>query len=1128
MRRRTIPLTLVAALVWASGPAAEPPVDREQAYRASNRGVALLEQFRHDDAAKAFGRALELDPKLLLARINLAIALYNVPDLPGAEREATAALAAGEAPQPHYILGLIARSQSRVDEAEAHFRKVLEADPLDVGALVNVGQVRMQRRQFAEAAAQFRAAVEAEPYNTTAVYNLGLALTRSGQVDEGRRTMERFQALREAGYGTVLGQTYPDQGHYAEALPSTGAEADLVDPKTPAVRFVDATGHTLPPPAAEGDETPPAASAAPLFPAVLFDWDGDGDLDLFDLRPRSQRLYRYDGARMVDATREARLDPAAGGAGALAADFDTDGRVDLLVFGPQGLRLLRNGENGFADVTGASGLPAGIGSVGAAAFADFDHDGDVDLFLGSRPGASRLFRNAGSGVFADATAAAGLSAEAATIGLVPTDFDNRRDMDLLQVAKDQAPRLFRNLRDGTFRDVAADSKLPAAAAYSAVAAGDVNKDGFTDFFFGIAGAPDVLALSDGKTRFVPSPAPSSSSGTTAAQFLDYDNDGLLDLVAVSPRGARALRNLGSSWADVTANAMPEAARVAGAAFASGDVDGDGDTDLVLRLPSKALRVWRNDGGEKSRSLAVHLAGRVSNRSGVGAKVEVYAGSLRQKLETSAATPPVAPVDVVFGLGRREQADAVRVLWPSGTLQTELVEPEASARRAAARLEVKELDRKPSSCPYLYAWDGSRFQFVTDFMGGSEMGYWVGPGAYNHADPDEYVRLSDAQLVPRDGRYEIRVTNELEEVLFADRFSLLAVDHAADVEVYPNEGMVSPMPTFRLYTVRGLRPPASAVDDHGHDVLERLLRVDRLFPDDFGLHRIRGYADEHTLTLDLGAEADVILLTGWTDYAFSSDTVAAHQAGLAMHPPELQAQDERGAWKTVMTIGIPVGRPQTVLVNLAGKWLGPSRMVRIVTNMRIYWDEARTGVAVNDADARLQEVPLSPLRMDLRERGFSAEVTADGHDRLSFDYQRVSWQSPWKLVPGRYTRPGDVRELLETTDDLFVISRPGDEIALSFAALPPPAAGRRRTFLLYADGFSKEMDINSATPDAIGPLPFHGMSRYPYAPPEAYPMTEARREVLERYTTRIVRSPLPPLETTREARVPGPSAPETAR
>ena len=190
-----------------------------------------------------------------------------------------------------------------------------------------------------------------------------------------------------------------------------------------------------------------------------------------------------------------------------------------------------------------------------------------------------------------------------------------------------------------------------------------------------------------------------------------------------------------------------------------------------------------------------------------------------------------------------------------------------------------------------------------------MGYWEAPGKRNHPDPDEYVRIRGDQLKERDGRYELRVTNELEEVLYVDRLQLVAVAHPAEVEVYPNEGMIDPpLPPFKLYTTRGAHAPRTAVDDHGHDVLSRIAKLDRQFPDDFALHKIRGYAEEHTLTLDLGEPnkaRTLLLLTGWTDYAFSSDNVAAHQSGLEMTPPALQVKDAQGQWQTVISnIGIP--------------------------------------------------------------------------------------------------------------------------------------------------------------------------------------------------------------------------------
>jgi len=289
-------------------------------------------------------------------------------------------------------------------------------------------------------------------------------------------------------------------------------------------------------------------------------------------------------------------------------------------------------------------------------------------------------------------------------------------------------------------------------------------------------------------------------------------------------------------------------------------------------------------------------------------------------------------------------------------------------------------------------------------------------------------------------------------------------------------------------------------------------MDRAYPDDFRRDRIRGYAEEHTLTLKTAEaptashhhEEMVLLLTGWTDYAWSSDNLAASQARKEMKLPALQVKNAHGEWQTVIdNIGIPVGRPQTVAVDLTGKFLSSSRDVRIVTNMRILWDQIL--VAKRDEASRANTTRIDPSQASLRWRGFSSEVTPDGREPYGYDYKRVSLFSPWKVMTGRYTREGDVRELLLQADDMFVISLPGDEISLSFDArkFPPLLPQWTRTFLLYSDGFSKEMDINSAVPDRVLPLPFHGMSAYPYPSRESYPMTPARQAYMDRYNTRVV-------------------------
>jgi hypothetical protein len=709
------------------------------------------------------------------------------------------------------------------------------------------------------------------------------------------------------------------------------------------------------------------------------------------------------------------------------------------------------------------------------------------------------------------------------VAIAPTDFDNRRDLDLLVVDAARQPLLFRNNRDGTFQDVAAARETGLAeaglAGRASAAIGDINKDDFPDVVFFGPNGESVFALSDGRDRFRASPAPEEMRGATTGQLVDYDNDGLLDLIAWSRAGGRVFRNLGARWTDVTGRAMPSASSVAPEnprGVAVGDLDGNGAADLVV-LAAGGLHALMNRGDPDRRSQRVQLKGRVSNRLGLGAKVQLRAGSLSARAETSAATPMAAPADVLFGLGGRSSADAVRVLWPSGILQSESV-PAPPSGPAAPPLLVEELDRKPSSCPFLFTWNGERFEFVTDFLGAGEMGYWEAPGVRSTPDPTEYVRIRGEQLQVRDGRLELRITNELEEALFLDRLRLHAIDHPSNLEVHPNEGMTSPPKDFRLFAVSDQWTPA-AVDDQGRDMTARIAAVDRTYPDGFPLEPIRGYAKPHALTLDLGAgiaqgrSAGVLLLTAWTDYAFSSDNVAASQAGLTHLAPALEVKDVRGQWRrAIEQIGLPVGRPQTIPVDLSGVLRKGEHVVRLVTSMRVYWDRVAVGrLAPNGGMAT---TTLDPATAVLQSRGFSAELRPDGAEPLVYDYSRVSRISPWKVMTGRYTREGDVRELVARSDDMFVIAAPGDELALQFdaRALPPPAQGRTRTFLLFADGYSKEMDINSATPDHVGPLPFHGMTGYPYPESERYPDSPEHRRYQDTFNTRAITKPVPALRS----------------
>ncbi len=1066
----------------------------ENAYRANNTGVGLLEQFKFDEAEKEFRRALEIKPDFNLAKINLAIALFNLKKLDEAKQAAREYLKIeNDSPHAFYILGLAARTENLADEALENFRKVLSFDKDDVGANVNAGQLLAQKRDYSEAIKYFETAYENEPFNLTAIYNLATSLQRSGEREKAAELLKKFQVLRDTSAGVNIGLNYLEQGKYAEAIASTGAENELVDNAAPRINFAGAGvsffGKTASIPKAEA--------------AALFDFDGDGVLDLMTVSGTKISLFQNVNGKFVEAKKTGDLSKVFGNTttAIVAGDFDNDLKNDVLIVGASNLNLFYNdGKGKFSDVTDAAKLTFKDApkNLKTAAFVDFDHDGDVDIFISGERGF--LFRNNNDGSFSDVGKAAKIDEKINANAVVPTDYNNTRDIDLLVVG-DRETELFSNRRDDTFKNVASDAGIDIGG--NAVASGDVNKDGFTDFFIGRADGESRIFISDGKGKFVKRKIADGKIAADAAQFFDFDNDGLLDLIMAEKTGVKIWRNVGNKWTE-----FKNRTKFSGAEkMLSADFDGDGDLDLMTFGASRALKIYRNDGGNKNNAETLDLQGRVSNKSGIGAKVLMRAGSLSQQLETYSASPMPASSDVHFGLGKRQTADSIRVLWSSGILQTETDFKDLQAAKNSDVLKIQEVDRKPASCPYLYTWDGGKFVFITDFLGGGEMGGWAGKDNYNYPDSDEYVRIAPDKLKAKDGFYELRVTNELEEVLYLDKVKLVAVEHDRNTEIFPNEGLGrSEVSKEIFYTASNLHAPLSAKNSNGEDVTQKIEKLDRVFYDDFKELPVRGYAETHSLTLDLDDRKNykgrtMLYLTGWTDYAFSSDNVRASQSGKSLFLPYLQVRNEKGEWQTVIeSIGISIGRPQTLPVDLTGKFPTDSREVRIVTNFRTFWDKIE--VDTSERIENLKTFELEPETANLRERGFSAEEKFGG--MIVPDYDKVSLASPWKNFAGKFTRTGDVGNLLEKIDDVFVIAKAGDEFVLRFKELPALPDNKVYTFLLFADGYSKEMDINSGSPDAVLPLPFKKMTKYPYGADEAFPMTDERRKIYDETLTRYNR------------------------
>jgi hypothetical protein len=420
------------------------------------------------------------------------------------------------------------------------------------------------------------------------------------------------------------------------------------------------------------------------------DYDNDGLTDLYVTAYGPNRLYRnLGGGRFEEVGRAAGVDSPRWGASAAFADVNADGLLDLYVAnyvdfdpkevpprgdpkrpcffrgsmvmcGPTGLKgsvdiLYRNnGDGTFSDVSSASGLRTDIGMFGLGlAVADYDRDGDTDIYVANDATPNQLYRNKGDGTFEEVAATMGVAygvdgIEAGSMGTAFGDYDGDGALDLLVTNfSHQSYQLFRQTPDGWFEDVTYPTGIYSLTFMSlgwATDFMDFDHDGWADLFF-LNGHvyPGVDAMQIGST------------------YLQRNH--LLRNVP-DPAGGRTFQEIG---AEAGAGFVQTRSHRAGGAF---DADRDGDLDLIAGVMDGPPALLRNDAGSgRGNWLALRLVGRAANRSAIGARVEVAVGG-RAQIRCTGTTSYMWSTEarVHFGLGEARQADSLTVHWPGGKSQ----------------------------------------------------------------------------------------------------------------------------------------------------------------------------------------------------------------------------------------------------------------------------------------------------------------------------------------------------------------------------------------------------------------------------------------------------------------------------
>ncbi|MBI3681407.1 MAG: VCBS repeat-containing protein [Acidobacteria bacterium] len=995
-------------------------------------------------------------------------------------------------------------------QAVEEFRKALDLAPDSLRERLNYGLALLRAGKTSEGAAEIRKAQAKDPKLPHTWFNLGIVHKKNGETEQAVRMFERMVQLvpEDAVSHYNLGALYKLENRLPEAL-AKFQKASQLQPSLAAPHFQLYNAYRL------AGKREDAASELTLFQEIKKAQEASGSTEDVEWNEYAEI---YDPIDPALSTADA-ADPAprfisrqiatigAGNQGALVLDSDSDAVPDLLIWSTAGARLLRAGvtpveadlgagrqyaaadvnNDGFPELCAltASGVelfwnrkgkyekaakPLAAGDFSHALWLDYDHDYDPDLLLfGEKPA---LLRNQGEAGLIDRTADfpffPGATLGVAAFRLIP----DTKSVDVLASYGGRGTILYRDRLAGKFERVLLDFTIPGAFAVW-----DWNHDGAFDLAY--AGSQGLHLLANIRGSFKQQRVLSAASG---GAFADVTNGGMTQIVA----GGLVVHPL--------VGAPRKAEGLApGRVLAVADFNKDGRADVVT---ASGDRVYLNENvtAAKNRWLTVRLLGTKNPKLAQGAEVEIRAGRHYQK-KLYEGYP------LQFGLRGYEKIDAVRITWPNGLIQNE-------ANQAGSRMaEYKEAPRLSGSCPTIFTWDGRRFRFLTDVLGVAPLGASAGGGQYFPTDHDEYVWTPGEVLDARDGRYEVRVTEELGEVTYLDQVKLIAVDHPADVEIYSNDKWKSPpYPEFRLFGTKQRIRPIRAVDHRGNDVLARIRARDRVYADTFA-RTMSNTAEMHAIEMAFPADVPsggvFLALDGWVDWPDGSTFVRQSQEpGRALLPPYLQVRDANGRWKTVIEdMGLPSGKTKTIAVDLSGKFLSSSREIRIVTNLCVYWDEIFLGVETEKPPLRLHTLPLDSA--ELAFHGFSrAAIHPERRQPERFEYEPAAATSSWNPTPGLYTRYGDVKPLLGEPDDRFIIMGSGDEVRLAFRAQAPRLPdGWRRDFLLYFDGWAKDSDANTAWSQSVEPLPFHRMTGYPFRAGQRSPDGALHRAWREQYNTR---------------------------
>jgi Flp pilus assembly protein TadD len=1025
-----------------------------------NAGKNYYDRGDAERAITPFARAVALNPVHPDAQLNLANAYLLAGDATNSLRHALEVVALdNHSAAGFYVKGCAHLRLQQFEEAVQALQTSRDLDP-KVGAVTfQLGRAHQELGHYDAAITAFQELVGFEPDHPAAHYTLGQTLIRAGRVDEGTAALERHLALQTDRTASI-DQTRLERCVHTDArVPFIVEEPDA---KGIRVQFTDVTEKVL-----EGADSYHG-------PVGVIDYHNDGRNSLFTIEPgHGFRLLANSNGVFQPLGEPLPYIEGATYHRCLVADLQNNRYQDVLMIGDQGSHVFRFATNAqtFDSTTFSrmNQVPAVDGVL-----LDIDFTGNLDLLaVNADHDGLQVMRNRGRLFFSDTTTTSGVPATvSAATQLAVDDWTNNDLLDVVVARRGQPPLLLLKERGGPLVPTNAPNDWPSAHA---VAFGDFNNDLRADL---VLATDDRLELiMNGLTNRIRLPL--GNRAVTRVFPIDYDNDGWLDIITIGD-GIRAWRNLGrDTFREVTRDLALD--RIQGTVhhIAAADLDLDGDTDLAIHVEGTGLRILHNDGGNSNLQVKVRLLGNRSNASGIGTRIDVHSGGLRLGRR-------VMNLPIEIGVAQHRKLESLDARWLNLTIPT--VDLEVDPRQIVPLIEYSLPE---GSCPYLYAWDGTRFRFVTDVLSASPAGLRISDDRFVEADPEELVWIGDeSSFPPRNDRYVLQVTEELREALYLDAAQLVVVDHPDHTEVQPTSKMVPgrPFPPHEIVALHQPRPLLHAVRSDGLDVTELLLETDQrlVSPIQLRSEPLRGLAEPYSVTLDFGPldvqRPLVLAINAWLRFGGAMANVAASLDPELPFPfPVLEVETAPDQFEPVdVVVGTPAGKTKNMIVDLTDKLPPGSRRLRLTTAFELHWD--RIALLEKAADTPLHITRLEPDTADLYWRGFSDFKDLPWYLPLTPDFDAVRQNPTWRITPmGWHTRYGDVLELVSRRDDALAILNGGDAIALEFDArrIPPLPDGYRRHFFFYSSGWDKDSDFHCEKGWLVDPIPWHGMDDQRY-------------------------------------------------